>query len=136
MGYGLRCLCFGLAAAIGMSGTLQAVADDFPFQSGTYARDADWCLRNRADPAGPDYREKRAYINLTESEINWNQSVGKITSVTTDRNKVTLGLQMTTDGKTEQKTLPLIRKSKKIFVIVGVNYYRCNTYMPNPWLGR
>jgi hypothetical protein len=132
----LRYLFFGLVAAIAMSGAFPVAADDFLFESGTYARDADWCLRNRADPAGPDYREKRAYINLTESEINWNQSVGKITSVATDHNKVTLSLQMTTDGKTEQMTLPLVRKSKKVFVIVGVNYYRCNTYMPNPWLGR
>lgn len=117
--------------------TSGAVAqEELPLEFGTYAQNKDWCKMDRADPKGPDFQDKRAFINLTQNEINWNNSVGQITNVTIDRNKVNLAVQLTTDGNTQAVTLPLIRKSKKIFVLAGINFFRCSTYLPNPRLGR
>lgn len=109
--------------------------DEIPLEFGTYAQQKEWCKVDRADQAGPDYKEKRAYINLSASEINWNQTVGRIANVSVNGNKIDLALQLTTNGATEAKTLPLVRKNKKIFVLAGINYFYCSTYMPNPWLG-
>lgn len=134
MRVGLRTV---LMAAFMASNIVGAEAmDDMKLQYGTYAREIDWCKASRADQNGPDYKEKRAFINLSESEINWNQSVGRITNVTVDRNKINLALEMTAEGTTKPTTLSLIRKNKKTFVLIGVNFYYCSTYQPNPWLGR
>lgn len=111
--------------------------DEIPLEFGTYAREKDWCLVNRADKEGPDYTEKRAFINLSQTEINWNESVGKITNVSIDaRKRINLAVQMTSEGTEKPIKLQLIRKSKKTFALTGVNFYYCGTYQPNPWLGR
>lgn len=137
MHYRSRSLSFGLTAALLVANATGASAqDEIPLESGTYARVKDWCKMNRADQNGPDHKEKRAYINLSQTEINWNESVGKITDVSIDRKKVTLSVQMTEGGSTQAVTLPLLRKNKKVFVLTGINFYYCSTYMPNPWLGR
>lgn len=138
MRFGSRLLFAGLAALFIASGGAGAMAQEaIPLEFGTYAQNKDWCqMMNRADPNGPDYKDKRAFINLTQDEINWNTSVGKITNVSIDRKTINLALQLTADGETKAVTLPLVRKSKKIFVVAGVNFYYCNTYMPNPRLGR
>lgn len=137
MHYGSRSLFLGLAAAFLATGAVGASAqDEIPLDPGTYAQTVEWCLVNRADQNGPDYKNKRAYINLTQTEINWNQTVGKITNVSIERNKINLSVSLTADGSEKAATMQLTRKSKKIFVLLGVNFYRCNTYMPNPWLGR
>jgi hypothetical protein len=132
-----RNVLVGLVGAFMALGVVHAEAmDDMKLEYGTYARVFDWCVANRADQNSFDYKEKRAFINLSENEINWNQSVGKITDVVVDRNKITLTLQMTAEGTTKTTTLPLIRKNKKTFVLTGVNFYHCANYQPNPWLGR
>ncbi len=137
MRLGSRNVLVALAAMFLATSVPHASAmDDMDLEFGTYARVKDWCKANRADPNGPDYKEKRAYINLSQTEINWNDSVGKITDVSVERNKVTLSLQMTAEGSTQAVTLPLTRKNKKVFVVTGVNFYYCGTYMPNPRLGR
>lgn len=126
-----------LAAAFFTLGTVTTQAqDDIPFAFGTYTQNKDWCKVNRADQKGPDYTEKRAFINLSEHEINWNNSVGKITNVSVEGNKVNLAVEMTTDGKTENRTLPLVRKNTKLFVLAGINFFYCKDYQPNPVLGR
>jgi hypothetical protein len=61
--------------------------------------------------------------------------VGKISNVSVDGKKVNLAVELTSNGTTQAKTLMLYRKGKKIFVLGGVNFYHCSTYMPNPWLG-
>jgi hypothetical protein len=43
---------------------------------------------------------------------------------------------MTEAGSTKPVILPLTRKNKKLFVLIGVNFYHCSTYQPNPRLGR
>jgi hypothetical protein len=127
----------GLGVAFIALGAASAEAkDDMKLENGTYARVFDWCVANRADQNSPIYKEKRAFINLSESEINWDQSVGKITNVVVDRNKINLTLEMTEEGTTKPKTLTLTRKNKKTFVLIGVNFYHCGTYQPNPSLGR
>lgn len=110
--------------------------DELPFEFGTYSQNKEWCKVNRADQKGPDYSEKRAFINLSQTEINWNNSVGKITNVSIEGNKVNLAVEMTTDGKTEARTLPLVNKNRKLFVLAGINFFYCKTYQPNPRLGR
>lgn len=137
MHYGSRSLFLGLAAAFLAAHAAGASAqDEIPLEPGTYAQAVDWCRVDRADQNGPDYKNKRAYINLTQTEINWNQTVGKITNVSIDRKKINLSVNLTTDGIEKAATMQLYRKSKKIFVLVGINFYHCSTYMPNPWLGR
>lgn len=124
-------------AALLVFGAMEARAqDEIPLEFGTYSRSKDWCKVNRAEKTSPDYLEKRAYINLTAGEMNWNETVGKITNVSVDNKKINLSLQLTTRGVTENKDLLLIRKSKKIFVLTGVNFFYCADYQPNPWLGR
>jgi hypothetical protein len=126
-----------LAVALVASGSIGAKAqDEVPLEFGTYAQNKDWCKMNRADQNGPDYKEKRAYINLSATEMNWQDTVGKITKVSVERNKINLAVELTSEGKTENKTLQLIRKSKKIFVLTGVNFFYCSDYQPNPRLGR
>jgi hypothetical protein len=133
----MRLGLLGLAVAFSALGVVRAEAmDDMNLEFGTYARDIDWCMANRADQNSRIYKEKRAFINLSESEINWDQSVGRITNVAVDRNKINLTLEMTADGTTKTTPLQLIRKNKKTFVLIGVNFYHCGTYQPNPWLGR
>jgi hypothetical protein len=132
-----RKVLVGLGVAFIALGAASAEAkDDMKLEYGTYARVFDWCVANRADQNSPIYKEKRAFINLSESEINWDQSVGKITNVVVDRNKINLTLEMTEEGTTKPKTLTLTRKNKKTFVLIGVNFYHCDTYQPNPSLGR
>lgn len=126
-----------LAAALLALGAMDARArDEIPLEFGTYAQNKDWCKVSRADQNGPDYKEKRAFINLTATEINWNETVGKITNVSVDGKKVNLAVELTTKGVSETKTMPLFQKSKKIFVLAGVNFFYCTDYQPNPWLGR
>jgi hypothetical protein len=133
---GLGVLFVGLAVALTAANSARASSEEIPLESGTYARVFDWCKVNRADQNSPVYKEKRAYINLSPTEINWDESVGKITNVSVDGNKVTLGVEMTEAGSTKPVTLPLTRKNKKLFVLIGVNFYHCSTYQPNPRLGR
>lgn len=134
---GSRSLFVGLAAAFVAANSASALAgDEIPLESGTYARVKDWCKANRADPSSPVYKEKRAYINLSQIEINWDDSVGKITNVSIDGNKVALSVQMTEGGSTKPVTLQLTRKNQKVFVLIGVNFYYCSAYQPNPRLGR
>lgn len=136
MRFGSPMLFAGLAALVVATGGAKA-REEIPLVSGTYAQNMDWCqMMNRADPNGPDYKDKRAFINLTQDEINWNTSVGQITDVSIDRKTINLVVQLTTDGQTKAVALPLVRKSKKVFVLYGVNFYHCPTYMPNPRLGR
>lgn len=135
MRFGSRLLFAGLTALLMSAGGTMA-QEEIPLEFGTYAQNKDWCKLDRADPKGPDFTDKRAFINLTQNEINWNTSVGQITNVTIDRNKINLAVQLTSEGNTQAVTLPLIRKSKKIFVLAGVNFFRCSTYLPNPRLGR
>ncbi len=137
MRLGLQNGLAGLAALFLAAGTIDTqAAGDMDLEYGTYARVKDWCKANRADPKGPDYKEKRAYINLSENEINWNQTVGRITNVAVDRNKINLTVEMTAEGAAKTVDLPLTRKNRKVFVLTGVNFYYCGTLMPNPWLGR
>lgn len=135
MRYGSRLLTAGLTAILTTAGAA-AAQEEIPLEFGTYAQNKDWCKMDRADPKGPDFTDKRAFINLTQNEINWNTSVGQITNVAVDGKKISLAIQLTTDGNTKAVTLPLVRKSKKIFVLGGINFFRCNTYLPNPRLGR
>jgi hypothetical protein len=133
---GSTVLLGALAAAVFAAGAVETRAqDEIPLEFGTYSQQRDWCRENRANQSGPDYTEKRAFINLSATEINWNQTAGKITSVSVDGNKINLGVTMTTNGTTETKTLPLIRKNKKTFVLTGINFFHCSEYQPNPWLG-
>jgi hypothetical protein len=126
-----------LATAILASCTIHAKAqDEIPLYFGTYTRNKDWCKVSRANESGPDFKEKRAFINLTATEINWNDTVGKITNVSVDGTKINLDVELTTNGKVETKTMLLTRKSKKIFVLIGVNFFHCSKYQPNPRLGR
>ena len=137
MRLGLRRGLVGLAAVFMATGVIGAEAmDDMKLEYGTYAREIDWCQANRADQNSPVYKEKRAFINLSESEINWDQSVGRITNVAVDSKKINLTLELTAEGTTKPTTMTLTRKNKKTFVIIGVNFYHCSTYQPNPWLGR
>lgn len=137
MRVGSRNVLVGLVSVFLALGTVHAEArDDMKLEYGTYARVFDWCVANRADQNSPIYKEKRAFINLSENEINWDRSVGKITNVAVDRNKINLTLEMTEEGTTTPKTLTLTRKNKKTFVLIGVNFYHCDTYQPNPSLGR
>jgi hypothetical protein len=130
-------LLAGLAAAGLAFGALAARAqDDMRLEFGTYAQNKAWCKLNRADQKGPDYTEKRAYINLSASEMNWQDTVGRITNVSIEGNRINLALELTSPGKTEAKTLQLVRKDKKIFVLAGVNFFYCSNYQPNPRLGR
>ena len=105
---GLRILFVGLAVAFTAANSAGASSEEFPLESGTYARVYDWCKVNRADQNSPVYKEKRAYINLSPTEINWDESVGKITDVGVDGNKITLSVEMTEGGSTKPVTLPLI----------------------------
>jgi hypothetical protein len=132
------CFSFGLLAAIFLtSGAIEARAqDEIPLVFGTYSRDKNWCKVSRANQSGPDYKEKRAYINLSKTEINWNQTVGRITDVSVEGTKVNLSVEVTTNGQVETKTLALLRKNKKLFVLTGINFFHCSDYQPNPWLGR
>lgn len=130
-------LAVAVAVAVAVSVPFAAHAqDEIPLEFGTYAQQKEWCKMNRADQNGPDYKEKRAYINLTATEMNWQDTVGRITNVSVDGNKINLGLELTTQGKTETKTLPLVRKNKKLFVLTGINFFYCADYQPNPRLGR
>lgn len=119
--------CFGANAAR---------ADDMRLEFGTYAQNKNWCKMNRADQTGPDYTEKRAFINLSATEMNWQDTVGRITNVSVEGGKINLGLELTTQGKVETKTLMLYRKSQRIFVLTGINFFYCSNYQPNPRLGR
>ncbi len=113
MRFGSPMLFAGLAALVVATGGAKA-REEIPLVSGTYAQNMDWCqMMNRADPNGPDYKDKRAFINLTQDEINWNTSVGQITDVSIDRKTINLVVQLTTDGQTKAVALPLVRKSKK-----------------------
>ena len=126
-----------LAAAVVVSVPFAARAqDEIPLEFGTYSQQKEWCKMNRADQNGPDYKEKRAYINLTATEMNWQDTVGRITNVSVSGSKINLGLELTTPGKTETKTLQLVRKNKKLFVLTGINFFYCSDYQPNPRLGR
>src|SRR5262245_21922809 len=109
------CFSLGILAAIFLtSGAIEASAqDEIPLAFGTYAQNKDWCKVSRSDQNGPDYKEKRAYINLSETEINWNQTVGRITNVSVEGIKINLAVELTTNGQVETKTLPLLRKNKK-----------------------
>jgi len=135
MRFGSRLLIAGVTAFF-ITTSAAVAQEELPLEFGTYAQNKDWCKLDRADPKGPDFTDKRAFINLTQNEINWNNSVGQITNIGIDGNKVTLAVQLTTDGQTKAVTLPLIRKTKKIFVLGGINFFRCTGYMPNPRLGR
>ena len=137
MRFGPLSLFVGLAAGFLAANAAGASAgDEIPLESGTYARVTDWCKANRADQNSPVYKEKRAYINLSQTEINWDDSVGRITNVSVDGKKIALSVEMTEGGSTKAVTLPLTRKNKKVFVLTGVNFYYCSTYQPNPRLGR
>jgi hypothetical protein len=126
-----------LAASLLVSGATMARAqEEIPLEFGTYAQQKEWCQMNRADQNGPDYKEKRAYINLSATEMNWESTVGRITNVSVEHNKINLGLELTAEGKTETKTLQLTRKNKKLFVLTGINFFYCKDYLPNPRLGR
>jgi hypothetical protein len=137
MRIGSAFLFSALAASLLASGaTMAGAQEEIPLEFGTYAQQKEWCKMNRADQSGPDYKEKRAYINLTATEVNWESTVGRITNVSVERNKINLALELTTEGKTEPKTLQLTRKNKKLFVLIGVNFFHCSDYQPNPRLGR
>ena len=136
MRFGSRSLFVGLAAAFLVAYAASASAEEIALESGTYARVTDWCKANRADQNSPIYKEKRAYINLSQTEINWDDSVGKITNVSVDGKKIALSVEMTEGGSTKPVTLQLTRKNKKVFVLTGINFYYCSTYQPNPRLGR
>ena len=126
-----------LAAASLAFGAIEARAqDDMRLDFGTYAQSKDWCKLNRADQKGPDYTEKRAFINLTATEMNWQDTVARITNVSVEGNRINLALDVTSPGKTETKTFQLIRKNQKIFVLAGINFFYCSDYQPNPRLGR
>lgn len=126
-----------LAAASLFSGAVATRAqDEFPLEFGTYAQNKGWCKMNRADQNGPDYTEKRAYINLSATEMNWEDTVNRFTSVSVDRNKINLTVEMTSPIKTETKNLQLVRKNQKTFALTGVNFFYCSNYQPNPRLGR
>jgi|GEM_PF-3767464 len=128
---------FGALAAVVVSVPFVAQAqDEIPLEFGTYAQQKEWCLLNRADQNGPDYKEKRAYINLSATEMNWQDTVGRITNVGVEGARINLGLELTTQGKTEAKTLQLIRKNQRLFVLTGINFFYCKDYLPNPRLGR
>jgi hypothetical protein len=130
-------LLAALAAAGFAFGVVEARAqDDMRLEFGTYAQNKEWCKLNRADQKGPDYTEKRAYINLSASEMNWQDSVGRITNVGVEGNRINLAVELTSPGKTEAKTYQLIRKDKNLFVLAGVNFFHCSDYLPNPRLGR
>jgi hypothetical protein len=130
-------LLSAFAAAFLASGAITTRAEDeIPLEFGTYAQNKEWCALNRADQKGPDYTEKRAYINLSATEMSWQDTVGRITNVSVESNKINLALELTTEGKTETKTLQLTRKNKKLFVLTGVNFFYCPDYQPNPRLGR
>lgn len=137
MRFGSPFLCTALAAGFIVAGAGAATAqDEIPLDFGTYSQSKDWCKASRANQDGPDYKNKRAFINLSETEINWNETVGKITNVSVDGNRINLAVELTTNGKTETRTLPLVRKNKKLFVLTGINFFYCADYQPNPWLGR
>jgi hypothetical protein len=68
--------------------------------------------------------------------MNWQDTVGRITNVSVEGSKINLGLELTTQGKVETKTLMLYRKSQRIFVLTGINFFYCANYQPNPRLGR
>src|SRR5262245_11140242 len=126
-----------LTAACLASGAVASRAqDEIRLDFGTYAQNKDWCKVNRADQQGPDYTEKRAFINLSATEMNWQDTVGRITNVSVEGSRINLALELTSPGKTEAKTLQLIRKSQKIFVLAGINFFYCSNYQPNPRLGR
>jgi hypothetical protein len=133
---GSHFLLGALAAACLGFGANAARADDFPLEFGTYAQNKTWCNKNRADQAGPDFTEKRAFINLSATEMNWQDTVGRITNISVAGPKINLGLELTTQGKTETKTLMLYRKNQKLFVLTGINFFYCANYQPNPRLGR
>src|SRR6476659_1994044 len=120
-------LLAALAAAALAFGTVGARAqDDMRLEFGTYAQNKDWCKLNRADQKGPDYTEKRAYINLSASEMNWQDSVGRITNVGVEGNRINLAVELTSPGKMEAKSYQLIRKDKNLFVLAGVNFFHCS----------
>src|SRR5690349_24355319 len=109
-------LCAAIAAVCLAFGTIEAGAqDEIPLEFGTYAQSKEWCKLNRADQKGPDYTEKRAYINLSASEMNWQDTVGRITNVSVEGNRINLAVELTSPGKTEAKTYQLIRKNQKLF---------------------
>jgi hypothetical protein len=126
-----------LTAAFLSSGAIATRAqDEIPLELGTYSQNKDWCKTNRADQNGPDYKERRAFINLSATEMNWEETVARFTNVSVDHNKINLALELTSPGKTETKTLQLVRKNKKTFVLTGINFFHCSDYQPNPRLGR
>src|SRR5690349_983205 len=130
-------LCAAIAAVCLAFGTIEAGAqDEIPLEFGTYAQNKLWCKLNRADQKGSDYTEKRAYINLSATEMNWQDTVARITNVSLEGNRINLALDVTSPGKTEQKTYQLIRKDKRLFVLAGINFFHCPDYLPNPRLGR
>jgi hypothetical protein len=124
------------AAGLALGGVEARAQDDMRLEFGTYAQSKEWCKLNRADQKGPDYTEKRAYINLSATEMNWQDTVARITNVSVEGNRINLAIDVTSPGKTESKTYQLIRKSQKIFVLAGVNFFYCADYQPNPRLGR
>jgi hypothetical protein len=124
------------AAGVALGGVEARAQDDMRLEFGTYAQSKEWCKLNRADQKGPDYTEKRAYINLSATEMNWQDTVARITNVSVEGNRINLAIDVTSPGKTESKTYQLIRKSQKIFVLAGVNFFYCADYQPNPRLGR
>jgi hypothetical protein len=124
------------AGGLAFCGPAAYAQDDMRLDFGTYAQAKDWCKLTRADPKGPDYTEKRAFINLSATEINWQDTVGRITNVSVEGNRINLAVELTSPGKTEQKTFQLVRKSQQIFVLTGVNFFHCADYQPNPRLGR
>jgi hypothetical protein len=126
-----------LTAAFLASGAMTTRAqDEIPLEFGTYSQNKDWCKTNRADQNGPDYKEKRAFINFSATEMNWEDTVARITNVSVEGTKINLALEVTSPGKTETKTLQLTRKNKKTFVLTGINFFHCADYQPNPRLGR
>jgi hypothetical protein len=126
-----------LAATLFAASTNVARAqDEIPLEFGTYAQQKDWCKMNRADQNGPDFKQKRAYINLSATEMNWESTVGRITNVSVERNRINLGVELTADAATESRNLQLIRKNRKLFVLTGINFFHCKEFQPNPRLGR
>lgn len=124
------------AACLAFSAIEARAQDDMRLEFGTYAQNKEWCKLNRADQKGPDYTEKRAFINLTATEMNWQDSVGRISNVSVEGDRINLAVELTSPGKSEAKTYQLVRKRKDLFVIAGVNFFRCSQYLPNPRLGR
>jgi hypothetical protein len=124
------------AASLGFGGIEARAQDDMRLDFGTYAQNKDWCKLNRADQKGPDYTEKRAYINLSATEMNWQDTAARITNVSVEGNRINLALEVTSPSKTESKTYQLTRKSQRIFVLGGINFFYCTDYQPNPRLGR